>query len=91
MVKDAPNVQDILTSPDTVDVPDASQSNIRYAVSSALTKMVKSEQDFENALTYLARFNSPEYEVFTTKLIVSKNPNFMETKTYSSFTLRNKI
>ncbi len=91
LVKDAPNVQDILTSPDTVDVPDASQSNIRYAVSSALTKMVKSEQDFENALTYLARFNSPEYEVFTTKLIVSKNPKFMETKTYSSFTLRNKI
>lgn len=91
LVANAPDIEEVLSSPETADVPSVNESNIRYAVASALTKFIKSEQDFENALTYLERFDAPEYSIFTAKLITSKHPELKETKVYSNHLLINKI
>lgn len=84
LIKNAPDHNLILNDPDNAPLIEAHDSDVRYAVTSLLIRLVsKDASHFDNAVKYLSRFEVPEYVVFASKIMVQQNPDLMHTKSYT--------
>jgi len=84
LVRNAPDHNIILNDPDNAPFIEAHESNIRYAVTSLLIRLVDQDASrFDNVIKYLSRFEVPEYVIFASKIMVQKNPELMHTKAYT--------
>lgn len=84
LIKNAPDHNLILSDPDNAPFIEAHQSDVRYAVTSLLIRLVsKDASHFDNAVKYLSRFEVPEYVVFASKIMVQQNPDLTHTKAYT--------
>ena len=89
LVKEIPNVNDILKNPEDVETVD--EPNVRYLLTFGLAHKVKSEKHFKNAMTYLQTFNQSEYVTVFATALINKVPELAETKIYTDLKLTNYL
>ena len=78
---------EIIANPNLATIPD--KPDVLYFVLTALANKAKDEKSFENILIYLKRLPK-EYEAFSVKLTVIKNPKMKETNSYIHWHVHNQ-
>jgi hypothetical protein len=78
----------ILKSPKTANLPE--RTELQYASVASLLTAVESSEDFENALTYIERFDAKEFSVLFVKALTTKEKSFQKTKVFIDWHLKNQ-
>jgi len=78
---------EIIANPSTAQIP--AKPDVLYFVLTALSNKSKDEKTFNSVLIYLKRLPK-EYEAFSVKMIVTKNPKMRETSVYINWHVENQ-
>ena len=78
----------ILKSPKTAKLPE--RTELQYASVASLINAVETPKQFENALTYIERFNAKEYSVLFVKALTTKESKFKETSVFIDWHIKNQ-
>ena len=78
----------ILSDPKKAKLPE--RTELQYASVASLLSAVKNSSDFENALTYVNRFDAKEYAVLFVKALTTKKKSFKKTKVFIDWHIKNQ-
>jgi hypothetical protein len=78
----------ILKSPKTAKLPE--RTELQYASVASLINAVETPKQFENALTYIERFDAKEYSVLFVKALTTKESKFKETSVFIDWHIKNQ-
>ena len=78
----------ILKNPTKAKLPD--RTELQYASVASLISAVETPKDFENALTYVERFDAQEFAVLFVKALTTKESKFKETSVFIDWHIKNQ-
>jgi len=78
----------ILKSPKKAKLPE--KTELQYASVASLISAVETPKDFENALTYVERFDAQEFAVLFVKALTTKESKFKETSVFIDWHIKNQ-
>ena len=78
----------ILSDPKKAKLPE--RTELQYASVASLLSAVKNSSDFDNALTYVNRFDAKEYAVLFVKALTTKKKSFKKTSVFLDWHIKNQ-
>lgn len=79
-----PSINKILTEPDSVAIPES--TDLRYCVTMGLAARI-TEENFDNAWSYLKRFTNMEFQTLAVKLAYQRDPDIQNAESFLDWSL----